>query len=108
MLPVAGEGAGQAEQPLVVAAQAFVVELAVAVQEDRLLDGLEAALLRVGRQPEEVADEIGDLQLFLVREDLSQSDDVVEDCLANLAVLLLDCAEDVCDLFEQEGGDVAL
>lgn len=97
---MASQRTGQAKQTLVIATQAFVVELAVALQEDSLFDALEASFLRVGGQAEEIADKVRNLQFFLIGEDLSKSDDVVEDSIADLAILFLNYAEDVSDFFE--------
>jgi hypothetical protein len=73
-----------------------------------LLQLLKVALLLSRGQSEEVADEIGDFQLLLAREDLRERGDVVEDGLAHFAALILNHAEDVGDFFENEGRPVAV
>jgi hypothetical protein len=105
---MAGKRAPQAEQSLIIALEALVVTLVVTLQGHRLLQRLDIALLVAGRQSEEVADEIGDLELLLAREGLGERDDVVEDGLADGTGLLLDHAEYVGYFLEQEGRAVAL
>lgn len=61
MLLMTSQGAGQTEQSFVIATQAFVVELTVAMQKHCLFYAFQAFFLRVGGKPKEVADEICDL-----------------------------------------------
>ena len=101
---MAMDRASQAEESSLIAFQAFVVGLGVALDRRGLsLKHLSLQLGLGGLQVEEIADKIRYFKLLLSREDLCERDDVIEDDFADITALLFDYTEDIENFLKKEG-----
>ena len=101
--------AGQAEESSLIAFQALVIGLGVALDCRGLsLKHLSLQLGLGGLQVEEIADKIRYFKLLLSREDLCERDDVIEDDFADITALLFDYTENIEDFLKKEGRDLII
>ena len=109
MVLMAIDRASQAEESPLIAFQALVVGLGVALDCRGLsLKHLSLQLGLGGLQVEEIADKIRYFKLLLSREDLCERDDVIEDDFADITALLFDYTEDIEDFLKKEGRDLII
>ena len=109
MVLMARDRAGQAEESPLIAFQALIVGLGVALDCRGLsLKHLSLQLGLGGLQVEEIADKVRYFKLLLSREDLCERDDVIEDDFADITALLFDYTEDIEDFLKKEGRDLII
>lgn len=109
MVLMAIDRASQAEEPSLIAFQALVIGLGVALDCRGL--SLKHLILQLGLgglQVEEIADKVRYFKLLLSREDLCERDDVIEDDFADITALLFDYTEDIEDFLKKKGRDLII
>lgn len=104
MVFMASQSTTQANHFFFITLKAFVIWIIGACQGIGFFQRVEVELLRVGgRKSKEGANKGRDLKFFFSSEYFCESEDIVEDSLADLAVSFLDIDEDIRDFFQDKG-----